>query len=149
MRHDLATHVLRIAAIGTAIFGLALMLAPHTQIEPAALAFVDIAFLPFDGAQDVDHEVTQLMLAISGGVLIGLAVAVWQVTTLIFQRDPALARRILLPTLLAWYVPDSLGSVLSGAPFNVVMNTGFLALFLIPLLLARTAPSGDQQIRTE
>ncbi|WOI34349.1 excinuclease ABC subunit A [Tritonibacter scottomollicae] len=149
MRHDLATHVLRIAAIGTALFGLALMLAPHTQIKPAALAFVDIAFLPFDGAQDVDHEVTQLMLAISGGVLIGLAVAVWQVTTLIYPQDPALARRILLPTLLAWYVPDSLGSVLSGAPFNVVMNTGFLALFLIPLLLARTAPSGDHQIRTE
>ncbi|WP_005666192.1 hypothetical protein [Tritonibacter mobilis] len=61
------------------------------------------------------------------------------------MQNPTLARRILIPALLAWYLPDSLGSMLSGAGFNVVMNTVFLAMFMVPLLRSAPASPSDAQ----
>jgi len=140
MPHHRATHLLKLAALGTILFGLALVLAPHSGLAIAGLVFVDLAFLPLDGTPGLGGPVSHLMFAISGGLMVGLGVLVWQVTVLVFTDSPQLARRILLPALLAWYLPDCLGSLLSGAWFNVVMNSGFLALFLIPLLMARPVP---------
>ncbi len=126
-----AAQLLRLTSAGTVLFGLMLVLAPHSPLKPAGLVFVDLAFLPLDRTQDMDHEVAQLMMAISGGLLCGLGVLIWQITTRLFLQNQTLARRILIPALLAWYLPDSLGSMLSGAGFNVVMNTVFLAMFMV------------------
>ncbi|MFY1711305.1 excinuclease ABC subunit A [Tritonibacter mobilis] len=140
-----AAQLLRLTSAGTVLFGLMLMLAPHSPLKPAGLVFVDLAFLPLDRTQDMDHEVAQLMMAISGGLLCGLGVLIWQITTRLFLQNPTLARRILIPALLAWYLPDSLGSMLSGAGFNVVMNTVFLAMFMVPLLRGAPASPSDAQ----
>jgi len=140
MSPDHAARTLKTAAVLTLLFGFALILAPHVALlRPIGRLFVDLAFLTSDQAPDLGPPVAHLMFAISGGLMVGLAVLIWQVTALIHPRDPALARRLLIPTLLGWYVTDCFGSALSGAGFNLVMNSAFLALFLVPLLLARPA----------
>ena len=125
--------ILKLASLGTALFGLGLAFLPHFGAGVIAL-FLDLAFLPLDGTENADTAETQLGLAISGGLMVGLAAMVWQIATHVLPNTPRLAQRLLIPALLAWYVPDSFGSYLSGASFNVVMNTGFLALFLVPLM---------------
>lgn len=135
MTPETTARLLKFAALGTALFGLALALASHFGGKAVVDLFLDLAFLPLDSGQGSGAPETLLALAISGGLMVGLGVLVWQVASLVLPQDPRLARRLLIPTLLAWYLPDSLGSYLSGALFNVVMNTGFLALFLIPLAL--------------
>lgn len=125
--------ILKLASLGTALFGLGLALLPHFGAGVIAL-FLDLAFLPLDGSETAAAAETQLGLAISGGLMVGLGAMIWQVATHVLPNNPRQAQRLLIPALLAWYVPDSLGSYLSGASFNVVMNTGFLALFLVPLM---------------
>jgi hypothetical protein len=139
MTVDFAARLLRVTAAGTALLGMMLVLAPHSPLRPAGLFFADLAFLPLDQAQQINDEVAQLMMAISGGLLCGLGVLIWQIATHVLPSDPKRARQLLIPALLTWYLPDSLGSALSGASFNVVMNSAFLALLLAPLLLLRPA----------
>lgn len=128
---------LKAAAGFCILIGLAMTLAPFTFLAPGLNFFVDLAHLPLDGAQGIDTQTEALLTAISGGLLCGLGAAVWLMAGHLYANDPTLARRMILITLMAWYIPDSFGSFAAGAWFNVVMNSGFLALFLVPILMAR------------
>ncbi|QAX29730.1 excinuclease ABC subunit A [Leisingera sp. NJS204] len=139
MTHSAAIRMLKTVTILAAAFGLAMILALATPLGTALSLFIDLAFLPVDGAQALTPGAAALMTAISGGLMCGFCVLIYLVTEHIYSTNPALGRRLLIPALLAWYVPDSLGSLAAGAWFNVVMNTLFLLLFLVPLMLARPA----------
>ena len=41
---------------------------------------------------------------------------------------------MLAVSLIAWYLPDTVYSLVSGFWQNAVLNTGMLALFAIPLV---------------
>ncbi|KIC34807.1 hypothetical protein [Leisingera sp. ANG-S5] len=137
MTHTASIRMLKTVSILSAAFGLAMVLALATPLGAALGLFIDLAFLPVDGAQMLSPGAASLMTAISGGLMCGFCVLIYLLTEHVYSTDPALGRRLLIPALLAWYIPDSLGSLAAGAWFNVVMNTAFLALFLVPLLLAR------------
>lgn len=139
MTHDRATRLLSLAAIASALFGLAMFATIALDLRAPLEFFLDLAILPLDGADRLDSAAVRLMTAISGGLLVGLGVMIWQVVCDVYARDAETGGRIILRGVLAWFVIDSAGSVLAGAAFNVVMNSGFLALFLLPLLLARQA----------
>ncbi len=131
--------MLQFACIGTVIFGLVLLLG----LLPAQSGFnnfyADIAHMPLDQKQSVQSETERLMLAIFAGLMLGFAGFVWQITKHVYANDPALGARLIIPGVLMWYVTDSAGSFIAGAWFNVVMNSFFLALFLVPILMYRSA----------
>lgn len=135
MKHENAIQGLKFASMATIAFGLAMAIFPATSLKFLFDWFLDLAHLPLDRAQNIDSDSEALLMAISGGLMVGLGTLVWQVTELVYARTPQHGRKILLPGLLAWYLPDCFGSYLAGAWFNLLMNTGFLALFLVPLLL--------------
>ncbi|UWQ51379.1 excinuclease ABC subunit A [Leisingera caerulea] len=139
MTHAAAIRMLKTVSVLSSAFGLAMVLALATPLSQALGFFLDLAFLPLDGGQRLQPGPASLMTAISGGLLCGFCVLIHLVTEHVYSRDAALGRRLLLPALIAWYIPDSLGSFAAGAWFNVVMNSAFLALFLVPLLLTRPA----------
>lgn len=139
MTHSASVRWLKTAAVLSAAFGLAMVLALATPLAHGLGVFLDLAFLPLDGGQRLQPGPAALMTAISGGLMCGFSVLIYLVTQHIYNTSPALGRRLLIPALLAWYVSDSLGSLAAGAWFNAVMNTPFLLLFLAPLLLARPA----------
>ncbi len=72
-------------------------------------------------------------LAVLGGVMVG-----WGITLMaLIQVAGVVGRpawRGLTAALLAWYVIDSSLSVVTGYPLNALANTGFLLLFLVPVL---------------
>lgn len=105
-------------------------------LASTSLLFVDLAILPLDGAQSYMAAETRLLAAIVGGLTAGFGVAVLLVTKHVYVHDPALGRRIMLGFVLTWFLVDSIGSVLSGAAFNAVINLVVLAMLLPPLLLA-------------
>jgi hypothetical protein len=102
-------------------------------IGPGALTALDFVFWPVDGLQDASAEATRLLFAILGGITAGWGVMMWCLAGEPLARDPDLVRPILRTSLLAWFVLDSTGSVLAGAPFNAVLNVLILAAFLFPL----------------
>ncbi len=128
---------LRIASAVVVGFGILLVLAavPATSAPVAFLA--DGIIWPFDGAQSLGASETRLLSGILGGVMAGWGVLLWMIATRLYPREPALARTLILTSIWVWFVVDGIGSALAGAPLNILMNCGFLALFVVPLLPAR------------
>lgn len=131
--------LLRAAGLVVAATGLGVT-SGLTPIGAPALAFLlDLVFLPLDGAPAGIAPGAGVLAAIAGGLMVGWGWSVYLVGRHIYPRDPALARALLLPGILAWFVVDGVGSVLAGAWFNAVLNVGFLALLSAPLLHGRKA----------
>lgn len=138
MTHRSSIAILKFASLFVIGFGLLMFTTLFTPTREALFFFQDLAFLPIDGGQGAPGEVAWLWTAISGGVLVGWGLLFWLVTTQLYVSDPTIGRRIILPSILAWFLVDGSGSVIVGAWFNVVMNSGFLALFALPVLLLKS-----------
>ncbi len=121
-------------------FGLLFFLSLISPIAALMDLFVDLAFLPYDGIQSATSESAQLLTAIAGGMLTGWGLMFWLVTTRIYAKDPELGKSIMLPSIVVWFLLDSIGSVIVGAWFNVVMNAGFLLSIAGPLMWPTPAP---------
>lgn len=136
MTLETSIRVLRSACTGTTLYAIALIfglfLPPFAAFNNF---FADIAHLPMDGEQTIETPTERLFLAIFAGLMLGFAGFVWQITTHVFSKNPNLGAKIMIPAVLAWYIPDGIGSLIAGAWFNVVMNTFFLGLFLLPVIL--------------
>ena len=125
---------LRFPAIAT-LLGLAmLILAPISPTSTLVEGFLDVAHLPLDGGETLSTSAAGLLNAILGGVLVGFGTLIWGVSGMVFAKDMALGRQILLPAIVGWFVFDSLGSILAGAGFNAVLNLVFFAWLTAPLM---------------
>jgi hypothetical protein len=103
---------------------------------PTVWAF-DLLNWPIDGDPGALNPAAKFMSAIGGGVLFGMGVLNW---LLIAPAVESGERRILnaaLASVFAWFAVDSTGSVLSGNAPNVFFNLVILALYVLPILLAR------------
>lgn len=96
-------------------------------------AFLDLAHQPLDGGQKITDDAARLLNAILGGVLAGFGVMTWLVADRVYRNDEDLGRSLIVIPLMSWFLVDGAGSVLAGAWFNAVLNTGFLMMFLAPL----------------
>ncbi|MBL4768073.1 MAG: excinuclease ABC subunit A [Rhodobacteraceae bacterium] len=134
MLHDTRVSLLKYASGAIIGFGLLFFLSLVTPLAKLMNLFIDLAFMPYDGAQMANREPAKLLTAISGGMLVGWGLMFWLVTTRIYTKDPALGKSIMLPSILFWFLLDSIGSVIVGAWFNVIMNTGFLISVAAPIL---------------
>ena len=117
--------------------GFMMILGSKGPFMPAINAFLDFAHQPYDGLTRVSGEAGFLLNAILGGILIGFGTMIWMVAEHVFRHDLALGRKIILTALLAWFITDSLGSILTGAWFNSVINLVILLSFLTPLFIGK------------
>lgn len=123
---------------GLTVFFGALIAAAAVPALAAPTAFLaDLIFFPLDGTQSVAAPETRLMNAIGGGVMVGWGIMLWLAATRLLPTNPALAKQMILTSVIAWFVVDSTGSVLSGAPLNAVFNVSFLLIFCLPLWTMR------------
>lgn len=138
---------LKVASALTIGFGLLIGLAAHPATAGVTLVLTDLIFWPVDGAQTLAAPETRLLCAIIGGVMAGWGLMMWLVTTRLYPRDPALARMLILTGIGTWFVIDCAGSLVAGAPLNVLFNVVFLLLFVIPLRHAprHTGPSARSE----
>ena len=128
---------LKIASAVVMGFGILLLLAAHPAMSAPVVLLSDLIFWPIDGTQSVDASETRLLSGILGGVMAGWGILLWMVSTRLYPREPDLARTLILTSIWVWFVVDGIGSTLAGAPLNVLLNVGFLALFVVPLWSAR------------
>ncbi|MEE9330415.1 MAG: hypothetical protein V3V30_09785 [Parvularculaceae bacterium] len=131
---------LKFACIVTGGFGLLMVLAASPVTAAPASFLLDLVFWPIDGSETTEAHEFRLVAAILGGVMVGWAVLFWQIVTRLYPRDPRLARQMITWSILSWFVLDSTGSIIAGAPLNAVFNIGFLALFLLPLRQRQQTP---------
>lgn len=115
--------------------GLMMISAPITGLGFLTEMFLDLAHQPYEGAQPITGKSAHLMNAILGGILVGFGVMIWVVAENVLRKDFTLGRKLIFIPLICWFITDSLGSVLAGAWFNAVLNTGIFVSFILALFL--------------
>ncbi len=132
MTNDTPIRWLQIGAAITLGFGLLMAVAAIPALQGPTEIVLDLIFYPVDQGQTLDGASARLLTAITGGLMTGIGVMLWIVATELCPREPALGRRLILLGIGSWYVVDSSMSVAAGAPLNVLFNTGFLLIFVLP-----------------
>ena len=121
------------------LVGLVFALAAWPPTAFAATFLVDLIKWPVDGMQSLASPEIMLINGSSGGMMVGWGVMLWLLADRLYPRDPALFRTILFVSLGFWFLVDSAASIMAGGALNVGLNIVFLALFALPVLLARPA----------
>lgn len=127
--------LLKAASGFTIAFGAMAVLSLFTGLHSIMALFFDLAIgSAFDGLPAITGPETRLLIAIMGGLMAGLGVMIWMLAETVYRQDKALGQRIIITGLAVWYVIDSGGSAIVGSWQNVLSNTVFLELFLLPLM---------------
>lgn len=124
--------LLKLAAGLVVIFGVVVWLGSNPATVAVPAFFGDLIFWPLDGVQTFTTEEAHLLGAIGGGIMVGWGLTLWALAGEGMGLAPSFARRTILTSVWAWFVVDSLGSLLAGAPLNLIGNLLFLGLFTVP-----------------
>lgn len=95
--------------------------------------FADFMVWPVDNAQSVANAEARLLLAIGGGGFFALGLLVWGLSGDVLEASPETITRLVTQACWAWFVTDSIASVLAGVPLNVVGNMLYLVALLAPI----------------
>jgi hypothetical protein len=128
--------LLKVALVGTLLFGAALMALPQ-------LTHQGFSLLMFNDAQRIQSFGPQaqayitLVHGVLGAVMVGWALALLGVVVWLWALAPALAWRVVTLSVAGWFVVDTSFSLSVGAWQNALLNLAFGALFGVGLALAR------------
>jgi hypothetical protein len=124
---------LKAASLVIVGFGILVVFAALPATSGPTLFITNLVSWRFDGSQNLAMPETRLLCAVLGGVLTGWGMLLWLISSQLFPREPELARRLILWSVGTWFVIDSTGSIVAGAPTNALFNIPFLLAFLLPL----------------
>jgi len=123
------------------VVGAAIALASMPATSAPVLLLIDLILWPIDGGQSLTPEF-RLFSAVLGGVMLGFGTTLLVLVAKAYPRDPQLVRTVILSGVWVWFVTDSLASFAAGAPWNALLNVGFLLAFVVPW---RNVPSAAQR----
>lgn len=133
MSHSLHKTWLKVTAVVVGSFGPVFALgAARPTAEPARFT-LDLLSWPLDGATTYADADTRFLSALTGGFLIGWGVMVWGLSSTLYDAAPEQVRRLVLGSVLAWFLTDSAGSIASGNPSNAIFNVVVLLVAIGPL----------------
>lgn len=133
MSHAFNKSYLKITAFVIGSFGPIFFLGTMPQTAEPARWSIDLLSFPLDGIQNYDALTTRFLSALTGGFLLGWGVCVWCMQKWVYDAAPEGVRKSVLVGLIAWFLLDSVGSIASGNPSNVVFNCIVLLLAVGPL----------------
>ncbi len=135
---------LKVACFVTIATGVVSAAASTEALQGPWLFLFDLIRWPLDDNPAAFVDGTHFMNGVAGGLMAGWGLLMYYIVTGPFARgDYELTMPIILSMAL-WFVLDSFGSVSSGLPGNLILNLGFVGLFLPPLLaLRQQAPSSS------
>ncbi len=118
---------------GSAIFiiGIFFAIAALPALHSIIKVFLQIAYWPFHTVPADLIVPIPLLVAISGGLTVGLGGMLWSLGTYVVPISPVAATKVAQIAAWSWFCTDSTASILVGAPFNVVLNLSFLTLMLL------------------
>lgn len=100
--------------------------------EPARF-LLDLLSWPLDGDMTYASPDVRFLSALTAGFLMGWGLLIWRLSGAIYDAAPDAVRRAVIWSLLAWFLVDSAGSVVSGNVWNAAFNVGFLLLAVGPM----------------
>ncbi|MGV6800980.1 MAG: hypothetical protein ACWA5L_03575 [bacterium] len=137
-----AAKILTINTIIALIAGIVLAMPAFEIVSPLGNLFVDFIDWPLDGGSSNLSAETKWLAAISGGVLVSYTLLLlWIINPLIISGNKDIRNKT-IKALLVWFIIDSSGSFVNGFPFNVLLNTLFLLMLIVPMMaINRSLPA--------
>ena len=126
---------IKIACIITIVTGINCALASHPATDFAWLCLFDLLKWPIDGDPATFHPDTRAVNAVLGGTMVGWGLLMYFLSTKQLLIHVSGLARMMLIALCAWFVVDSTGSMMAELAGNIVLNIGFLLMFVPPLLV--------------
>ena len=136
MRKKLITW-LYIDCVLTIFTGLISLLAAHPATAGPWLLLFDILAWPLDGNPGQFSQLDFALNGVLGGVMVGWGFMMMLFTKTHLTQGDVAARKSIMVAIVAWFISDSAASFVSGLPGNVVLNCGFLLMFMVPLRLLK------------
>lgn len=121
---------MRLSGIVLIVTGVLFALTAIPPLHGLAHIFLTVAYWPLHTVPSDVSVPTTLLLAISGGLTAGLGGMQWALGTYVAPLSAAVAVKVAKIATWTWFCTDSAGSILVGAPFNVVLNLSFLLMIL-------------------
>jgi len=134
MSLDLRFKLMRIIAVIFALYTVVWGLAPYTSVNLPARFLLDVLDWPIDNTAMALDQNTKWLSAIGASLLGAVSVFLWGIVAPALKRGDTQVAKMTLLAFIEWYVVDSAGSIAAGVASNVVFNTAYLVLVLIPLL---------------
>lgn len=126
---------LKTASILTVCVGLMAAAASHPSGYAPWLFLFDLLAWPLDGVPSTFDAIARALNAVAGGLMVGWGCLMYLLAKGPLARGDAETARLMLISIVAWFVVDSAGSFAAGIPGNVVLNVSFLVIFGPPLLV--------------
>ena len=141
MKNERTQAWVKAAAALVAGVGLVIALAAWPPLAGPVVFAADLFIWPLDGMQTLTAPETRVFMGISGGLMVGWGVTLWQLAGHLMPTDPAAVRSVPVTGLSCWFAVDSLASFMAGVPVNALGNVGFVVLFLLAFRQGRQAQS--------
>jgi len=109
-------------------------LAPYESVNLPSRLILDSLDWPIDNLSTALDKNTMLLSAIGAGLLGSIAVFLGGIVAPAIKEGNKSITRTTVVAMLVWYIVDSTGSIASGVASNVVFNSVYLVLILIPIL---------------
>ena len=133
MSHKSHKFWLLITAIVVGSFGPVFFLGTMAATSEPARWTLDLLSWPLDGQQSYDFPTLHFLSALTGGFLFGWGIMIWGLRQWVYDLAPEGVRRAVLAGILAWFVLDSAGSIVSGNVSNALFNVIVLLIAVGPL----------------
>jgi hypothetical protein len=137
LKKSMSSVWLQIASGVTVIFGVISAMASLPATQAVWLFLFDLLKWPVDGNPGGFDSTARALNAVLGGVMVGWGTLMALLVRSFYKDHDVLLRRLMLIGIAAWFVIDSIGSLLSEIPGNVLLNIGFLIMFLPPLIFVQ------------
>lgn len=120
-------------------FGLLLGLLNLTSLRPALDWLIDLVTWPMDGGAPMEPQAARFMAAVLTGSISGWGILQIMLARVVDSEHTPALRRAVFAAYGGWFALDGLGSVITGAPWNVAGNILFAAILLAPWALVRNS----------
>ncbi|MGH1414619.1 MAG: hypothetical protein ACRBB0_14095 [Pelagimonas sp.] len=128
---------LRFGAVIIIGFGLLTWLLLAVGATTPLSLLLDLVAFGGTGTEVLTLTSGKMLGAIMAGLCVGVGLVVWGLSGVHLRQLPGETRRVLLVMIWGWYLVDSSGSILVGAPVNAIANLSFLVLVVWPIWAAR------------
>ena len=128
---------LKIACVTTLVIGLVAAFAASEATDDLWLWLFDLLDYPVDDNPSGFTAESFALNAVTGGVLVGWATLMYLIAAREFATGKFRLAGPMIASIVAWFIVDSIGSLVAGLPGNVILNVLFLGIFLPPLLMLR------------
>jgi len=85
------------------------------------------------GTHNYEAPTTRFLTALTGGFLFGWGICILFLRQWVYDKAPNETRKAVVAGLLAWFILDSTGSIVSGNSINALFNVFVLLLAVGPM----------------